>query len=57
MIEAKQIHETDDAWLIELVRPGDEEESRVWIPKSCCTRDDAGVWTIPEWLADEKGLI
>lgn len=57
VIEGLQIHETKDAWLVELMKPGSKEEERVWLPKSCCTRDDAGMWTVPEWLADEKGLI
>lgn len=28
-----------------------------WVPKSQCERNDDGTFTMPEWLAKEKGLI
>lgn len=44
------ITETDDAWLLDI----DCEE--MWFPKSVCTIEDTYI-TMPEWLADDKGLI
>ncbi|UFX42164.1 hypothetical protein HAP47_0023170 [Bradyrhizobium sp. 41S5] len=28
-----------------------------WVPKSQVERNDDGTWTMPEWLAKEKGFI
>lgn len=28
-----------------------------WVPKSQVERNDHGTWTMPEWLAKEKGFI
>lgn len=39
------------AWL---VFDGTKE---VWLPKSMVERNDDGTFTMPEWLAKEKGLI
>jgi hypothetical protein len=48
------INETDDAWLVSI----DNEE--FWLPKSQCDMDDPDDpdWvTIPDWLAEKKGLM
>ena len=37
-----------------LVSDGDEE---VWLPKSQISDNMDGTFTLPEWLAQEKGLI
>lgn len=49
-ISAEVRRETDKAWLI---FDGDRE---VWLPKSQAERD-RNTFTMPEWLATEKGLI
>lgn len=49
---AANVHmETARAWLI------NDGFKEVWIPKSQCERNDDGTFTMPEWLAKEKGLI
>jgi hypothetical protein len=44
-------HETARAWL---VSDGGEP---VWLPKSQCENNDDGTFTMPEWLATEKGFV
>lgn len=52
------VYETDHAYLVT-----DDGETEVWIPKSqakpdCdCGKDDTVTFTMPEWLAIEKGFI
>ena len=43
-------HETKAAWLMF------DGAKDVWLPKSLVEYDD-GIFTMPEWLAAEKGLI
>jgi len=50
-------HETEKAWR---VSDTGENDKAVWIPKSQAELEpDGGVHllTLPEWLANEKGLI
>ncbi len=52
-------HETDKAFL---VSDDGNREKAIWLPKSQCERGDPkgkGVFefTMPEWLAMDKGLI
>ncbi len=54
----RAIKETEMAILVEY------ENEEFWIPKSQISedsevteKDDEGVLAIPEWLADEKGLL
>lgn len=49
-INAELVHETDLAWLI------DDDGKRVWLPKSQCEYDGKVTFTVPEWMATEKGL-
>lgn len=51
-IDADFVGETADAWCI---RPADREE--VWVPKSQVTRVSSGVWSMPEWLAEDRDLL
>ena len=44
-------HETKAAWLIF------DGAKEVWVPKSMIEDNDDGTFTMPEWLAKEKGLI
>ena len=47
-------HETDRAWLVSV----DEDSEEVWLPKSLgITRDGTTYSDIPQWIAEEKGLI
>lgn len=50
-IAAELRHETERAYLI---FDGDQE---IWLPKSQAERNTDGTFTLPEWLAKEKGLI
>jgi hypothetical protein len=43
--------ETAQAWLI------DAGDVTVWIPKSQAERNDDGTFTLPLWMAEEKGLV
>lgn len=60
-IAAELRHETDKAYLIYDGRDenikGEKKELRTWIPKSKCEMNDDGTFTMPEWLALEKGFI
>jgi serine phosphatase RsbU (regulator of sigma subunit) len=50
-IAAEIIHETDMAWLLS---DGITEE---WVPKSQVKDHEDGTFTMPYWLAEEKGFI
>lgn len=50
-IECEVKGETDRAFRI---YDGDKTE---WVPKSQVERNDDGTFTMPEWLAKEKGFI
>lgn len=63
-IAAEIRHETPNAYLIydgrSEIKKGDKvpSEIRTWIPKSQCEyNEDEGTFTMPLWLAKEKGLI
>jgi len=51
-------YETDYAYLVT-----DDGDKKVWIPKAqakpdcACGIDDTVTFTVPEWLAIEKGFI
>jgi hypothetical protein len=45
-------NETDAAWLVV-----DDQSRRVWLPKSVAHRTDETTFTMPEWLALQKGLL
>ena len=49
-IEAKLIGESAAAYRI------DDGERKEWVPKSLVERD-GDTFTMPRWIADEKGLI
>lgn len=44
-------HETDSAFL---VSDGFQD---VWLPKSQTEDNGDGTFTVPQWLAEEKGLV
>jgi hypothetical protein len=50
-IACKVVGETDKAWRI---NDGTKVE---WLPKSQVENNGDGTFTIPEWLAKEKGFI
>lgn len=50
-IEAELQHETDMAFLL------NAEGVQVWVPKSLVENNEDGTFTLPEWLAMEKGLV
>ena len=51
-IAADLKHETEKAFLID---SGDEKP--VWVAKSQVDKNDDGTFSMPEWLAKDKGLI
>ena len=50
-IDAEIQHETTSAWLLF------DGETKAWVPKSMTEDNGDGTFTMPEWLAKEKGLI
>jgi hypothetical protein len=57
-LSVQKLHETEKAYLVTDSIP----EKGVWIAKSQCELDESstkGIYTLtlPEWLAQEKGLI
>lgn len=50
-IHADLKHETEKAYLIS------DGSREAWIPKSQCERNDDGTFSMPEWIAMDKGLI
>ena len=52
-LDARLVHETEKAWLLDT---GKGEPT--WLPKSACEFDQTdGVLTLPQALAEEKGLV
>jgi len=52
-IEAHLVHQTEKAWLLDT-----GEDKPTWLAKSVCEFDDAdGILTIPQVIAEEKGLV
>ena len=45
-------HETANAYLLDI---GSEEP--VWFPKSIIQNNDDGTFSVPEWMAKDKGVI
>lgn len=62
-IAAELRHETNSAYLLwdgrEEIKKGDTKSSelRIWVPKSQVENNEDGTFTMPEWLALEKGFI
>lgn len=60
-VEAELRHETEKAYLIYDGREenfeGEKRELRTWVPKSKVEYDGKQIFTMPEWLALEKGFI
>ena len=63
-VEVALFHETEKAYL---VGTSDDREKAVWVPKSQCElgderkgrsgRYDIYELTLPQWLAEDKGLV
>lgn len=49
-VNAELVHETELAYLI------DDDGKRHWLPKSKTEYDGKVTFTIPDWMATEKGL-
>lgn len=62
-ISAELCHETDKAYLVydgrSEIKKGDTSASelRIWLPKSMVEYDGNKTFTMPEWLALDKGFI
>lgn len=62
-ISAMLRHETNNAYLLAdgrtEIKKGDSvpSELRTWVPKSYVEDNGDGTYTMPEWLAKEKGFI
>jgi hypothetical protein len=50
-IAAEVRAESPKAWLL------DDGKTRDWVPKSQVEKNDNGTFTMPEWLARDKGFI
>lgn len=50
-IEAEVRRETERAWLLF------DGKREAWVPKSQVEKNPDGTFTMPEWLAQERGLI
>jgi hypothetical protein len=50
-IEAELLMETEKGYRI------DDGKTTDWVPKSQVEQNDDGTFTMPEWLAQEKGFI
>jgi hypothetical protein len=50
-IAAEIIAETEKAWRL------DDGSRKEWVPKSQVEKNDDGTFTMPEWLAKDKGFI
>lgn len=50
-IEAELRHETPAAYRIY------DGKNTVWLPKSQVEANNDGTFTMPRWLAEEKGLV
>lgn len=58
-LEVHLHHQTDKAWKVSL--DGDDKNAK-WVPKSQCQMEDSDdggskKLSLPEWLAQDKGLI
>lgn len=62
-IAARLCHETDRAYLVwdgrTEIKKGDEvpSEIKIWLPKSMVEFDGENTFTMPIWLAHDKGFI
>jgi hypothetical protein len=61
-IAAELRHETDGAYLLfdgrtQKHKDGRVQDISVWVPKSQVEKNEDGTFTMPEWLALEKGFI
>jgi hypothetical protein len=50
-LAAQVVAETDKAWLL------NDGINRAWVPKSQAEDNGDGTFTLPLWLAKEKGFI
>ncbi|WP_024517108.1 hypothetical protein [Bradyrhizobium sp. Tv2a-2] len=50
-IEAELLQETDRAYRLY------DGKTRAWVAKSLVENNGDGSWTLPLWLAQEKGLV
>lgn len=50
-IAAELRHETADAFLL------DDGSAEKWVPRSLVEDNEDGTFTMPEWLATERGFI
>lgn len=51
------VRETSAAWGVKVVEDEFGKEAEVhWLPKSKCENNGDNTFTMPQWLAEEKGL-
>lgn len=51
-VEATLVSQTENAFLLD-----NGGHQKIWVPKSLVEYDGDGVFQMPEWLAENKGLI
>jgi hypothetical protein len=50
-VAAELRHQTADAFLL------DDGSAKEWVPRALVEDNEDGTFTMPEWLATEKGFI
>ena len=53
-VTAELVAETARAWRLDA---GIGEQAPAWVPKSQVERNGRTEWTMPRWLAEERGLV
>lgn len=58
-VDADMKVETEKAYGVSIgeVDPDTGKDVLIWLPKSQCQKNDDGSFTLPEWLAIDKGLV
>ncbi len=61
-IAAELRHETSGAFLLfdgrqQIHKDGRKQDICIWVPKSQVENNEDGTFTMPEWLALDKGFI
>jgi hypothetical protein len=57
-IDADLVHETANAYCVKIDDDTFEKEAkRYWLPKSVTENNGDGTFTLPEYIATEKGLV
>ncbi len=57
MIRGTVLRKSDKAWLVSITLPADMRGEEVWLPfKEVAAYSDETIFSVPRWLAEEKGI-